>query len=218
LPCPPHTHPVLTLTNLDEEYWISFPSVYAHNLLLGALRMEVGDTGVIVCKKTGLRAEIAFNQIGMFSSSTLNSVSGRVFVEAGGRKIASIKGHWDKVLFLSREGGAGAAASAAPSSPSSSSAAASSSSASAEAPWLDLTSIPVLPKYVLPLDAQGPWESRRLWRYCAEELGQRPEVNWAAVDREKLHLEEEQRLLPCHGKVGTPAFKEWEPKLFKPRK
>jgi hypothetical protein len=34
---------VLTLTNLGEEYWITFPTYYAHNLLIGSLRMEVCD-------------------------------------------------------------------------------------------------------------------------------------------------------------------------------
>jgi hypothetical protein len=154
--------------------------------------MEVGDLGVVVCKKTGLRAEVNFQQLSMFSSATLNSVEGKVFVAASGKKVAGIRGHWDKVLYLTPEGGA-------------------------EAPWLDLTTLPVQPKHVLPVEAQGPWESRRLWRYCAAELQQRPEVNWAAVDREKGHLEEEQRLLPCHGKHGAADYKDWEPKLFKQR-
>ena len=184
---------VFTLTNLDEEYWISFPTFYAHNLLLGQLRMEVGDQGVVLCKKTGLRAEVNFQQISMFGSATLNSVEGRVFAEgAGGKKIASIRGHWDKVLFITPEGGA-------------------------EAPWLDLAATPVMPKLVLPLEAQGPWESRRLWRYCSEELQQRPEVNWAAVDREKGQLEEEQRVLPCHAKHGSAEYKDWQAKVFKPK-
>ena len=38
----------LTLTNLDEEYWITLPSYYAHNLLIGTLRMEVGKTSTLV--------------------------------------------------------------------------------------------------------------------------------------------------------------------------
>ena len=185
---------MLTLTNLDEEYWISFPTFYAHNLLLGTLRMEVGDTGVVVCRKTGLRAEISFNQLTMFgAASAQNSLDGKVFVEATKAEVATFKGHWDKVVTLTRAGGK-------------------------EQPWLDLTTLEILPKYVLPVEAQGPWESRRLWRYTAEELLARPVVNWAAVDREKGHLEEEQRLLPCHGKHGSPEYKDWEPKVFKPRK
>ncbi len=181
------------MTNLDEEYWISFPAFYAHNLAIGTLRMEVGDKATVVCQKTGLRAEIDFQQTGMFSSATLNSISGKVFATSPAqRDIASISGNWDKVVFLAKGEGAKAE------------------------PWLDLTTQRVEPKYVLPLSAQGPWESRRLWRYTAQELLQRPEVNWSAVELEKGHLEEEQRLLPCHLKHGAPEYRDWSPKLFKP--
>lgn len=43
----------------------------------------------------------------------------------------------------------------------------------------------VQPKYVLPIEAQGPWESRRLWSPVAAELLKRPTVNWNKVDELK---------------------------------
>ena len=102
---------VLRLTNLDEEYWITFPTFFAHNLLIGRLRMEVGDTARIVCSKTGLSATLVFNQVGMFTSAdVLNSVTGSIsrFNVAGGRKegevLYKIRGHWDSKLFIKAEG------------------------------------------------------------------------------------------------------------------
>lgn len=186
---------MLTLTNLDEDYWISFPAFYAHNLLLGSLRMEVGDVGHIVCKKTGLRVEITFQQMGVFSSSSaLNSLEGRVFGEAGGKKVATFKGHWDKQVLLRMEG------------------------SGEEKVWLDVTALPVAPKHVLPEESQGPWESRRLWQHTKDVLCVRPTVEWATVEREKGQLEEEQRLLKCHEKEASPDYTPWTPKCFKPVK
>lgn len=67
---------------------------------------------------------------------------------------------------------------------------------------------------MLPLGLQGPWESRRLWAHAADELNARPTVDWAAVDREKTHLEEEQRVLACHAKERSPEYEAWTTKKF----
>ncbi len=40
------------------------------------------------------------------------------------------------------------------------------------------------------------------------------QVNWDEVDREKGQLEEEQRLLACHAKVGSAEYKDWVTKKF----
>lgn len=130
----------------------------------------------------------------MFSSADrLNSVDGRIVRDAGkGAKeevLVKLRGHWDKSIFAAAPGGA-------------------------ESLFLDVAAARVAPKMVLPLDAQGPWESRRLWRHAAGELNKRPTVDWSAVDREKGQLEEEQRLLGCHARVGSAEYKEWPTKLF----
>jgi hypothetical protein len=102
---------VLSISNLGEEYWITFPTFYAHNLLLGKLRMEVGDAARIVCSKTGLSATLNFNQIGMFTSAdVLHSVSGTItrFNQAtrkNGDVLYKIRGNWDKQLYATAEGG-----------------------------------------------------------------------------------------------------------------
>jgi hypothetical protein len=53
---------ILTLADKGEQYYFTFPTYYAHGLLVGTLRMEIGDSVHIVCAKTGLRADIEFHQ------------------------------------------------------------------------------------------------------------------------------------------------------------
>jgi len=83
-----------------------------------------------------------------------------------------------------------------------------------EAPWFDTRTLKVAPKYVLPLEKQGPWESRKLWSKVTAALRKRPNVDWAVVDREKSVLEEAQRELACHSKEGGV----WSTKYFHERK
>ena len=209
VPRPPPTRSSLIARCL-QEYVITFPTYYAHNLLIGTLRMDIGDPAHIVCAKSALRADITFNQMGTFSSADrLHSVEGRVvripegasattkkagwFSKGGaaeGELIGTISGHYDKVLFWGDASGA-------------------------LEPLADLTALPVAPKWVLPLSLQGPWESRRLWQFATTALLVRPKVDWDAVDREKAQLEEEQRLVPCHNfKPGAPGYAEWPTKKF----
>lgn len=174
---------------------MTFPTYYAHNLLLGQLRMEVGDTAHIVCKKSGFRADIEFHQKTLFGKSdAMNSVTATVYqLQEDGRTKAkdlfTITGHWDKKLFMNVKG-------------------------AKQELFLDVTALKVSPKMVLPISVQGPWESRRLWQFATKHLSTRPRVDWDAVEREKAQLEEEQRLVPCHFKPGSKDFKEWKTKKF----
>jgi len=112
---------------------------------------------------------------------------------AEGEVLAHVSGHYDRVLFITPTGGPTDV-------------------------LMDLSTARVAPKYVLPLSLQGPWESRRLWQFATSELLKRPVVDWAAVDREKAQLEEEQRLVPCHNfKPGTAGYADWATKRFHTR-
>jgi hypothetical protein len=85
---------------------ITFPTYYAHNLLIGTLRMEIGDSAHIVCKATGLRADIDFHQKSMFGGSDkLNSASAVIRRmpggnSSGGEELFHIAGHWDKSFTI----------------------------------------------------------------------------------------------------------------------
>lgn len=205
---------VLTLGNRGgEQYWFTFPTYYAHGLLMGTLRMEIGDTVHIVCEKTGLRADIDFLQKPTFGGADkqnavegsirrMPSGSGAASKKTGGgwfggsakpegEELFKVSGHWDGVVNIAPAAGG------------------------AETVLLDVTKEPVAPKYVLPIALQGPWESRRLWQFATAELMTRPTVDWDQVDREKGQLEEEQRLVPCHAaKPGAEGYEEWATKKF----
>eukprot|EP00158_Paraphelidium_tribonemae_P000233 Partr_v1_DN20168_c0_g2_i1_m32647 putative Oxysterol-binding protein len=96
---------VLKLTNRGPEtYYITFPTYYAHNLLLGTLRMEVGDVGHIVCEATGLRADIEFTQKPMFGGADrlngLNGIIKRTTGAGGAKDLFHVTGHWDSVMYI----------------------------------------------------------------------------------------------------------------------
>lgn len=195
---------------------MTFPTYYAHNLLIGTLRMDIGDTARVICVKTGLRADIEFCQMGTFSSSDkLHAVEGTIrtipegastavkkggwFSKGGlaaeGEVLAKITGHYKDVLYVTP------------------------TETGKQEILVDIKRCPIRPKRVLPISLQGPWESRRLWQFATEQLLRRPLVDWEAVDREKAQLEEEQRLVPCHAfKPGHAGHEEWKTKKFHLRK
>ena len=86
---------------------ITFPTYYAHNLLIGTLRMEVGDVGHIVCTKTNLRAVVEFQQKSLFGpSDRLNSLTATIKKTAPSEEtLYTITGHWDKVMHITSKKG-----------------------------------------------------------------------------------------------------------------
>lgn len=57
-----------------------------------------------------------------------------------------------------------------------------------ETEFLDVTKLPVLPKKVLDIPYQGPYESRRLWNEVTQAI-RRPEgPDWDRVQTEKTRL------------------------------
>jgi len=177
----------LRFTDRDEEYFITLPSFFAHGLLLGTLRMEIGGDATIVCEKTGHRADIKFKQKPMMSGE-YNVVQGSISV--GKAKLFDIAGKWDTQLdVIDRR-------------------------AKKKSELLvDVRREPIAPKEVLPIDKQGPWESRRLWAGVTAALQKRPTVDWMAVDRLKGKIEDDQRTLPCHQEGA--AFRPWKTKCFR---
>jgi Oxysterol-binding protein len=183
----------LHLVNNDEVYYITFPTYYAHNLLLGTLRMEIGDSYTVYCPKTKLKSVVNFTQRGMFTSAGLNGVNGTISQDKD--VLFSFEGTWDKSIEITNM------------------------KTKQKSEYLDVTKQTISPKYVLPISLEGPWESRRLWQNTTIELTKRPTVDWSKVDREKAQLEEEQRLLACHSvKESSPQFKQWGFKKFHPKK
>lgn len=176
----------LTLTDKDESYWITYPDANAHNLLMGTLRMEYGGASVIYCAKTKCKAEFTWHQKPFWGGEdNINKVTATI--TENGKQVAVVEGYWNDKMHITRTGGA-------------------------KALFLDTKAEPILPKRVLPIHLQGPWESRRLWARTSLMLNARPTVEWGDVDKSKGLLEEDQRLLACHKKGDE--FKPWEPRMF----
>jgi oxysterol-binding protein-related protein 8 len=208
---------LVTLTNISEDYFLTLPTFFAHNLLLGKLRMEIGDSTAIICVKTGLRCDINFHQRTMFSDEKLTMVDATISkIGADGRSkgetLCSFSGHWDSVIQQTF------GASVTPLMSGCAVGVEGLDVSSKGAPFIDVTKLHIAPKYTLPINKMGPWESRRLWQFCTQELLKRPIVDWGLVDREKGQLEEEQRLLPCHQKESSSDYVPWTTKKFHPSK
>lgn len=179
----------LNLINLDELYHVTFPNYYAHNLLMGTIRTEVGDKSVVICEKSGLRADLEWHQKPMlWGTDEIARVTVKVSEIKGGKVLYEIDGHWDKQFEITDV------------------------SSGKKSEFLDVTKLKVAPKWVVPTELQNPWESRRLWGKVTEALMVRPEVDWDEVTRRKLKLEDEQRELNCHKKGDE--FEEWPTKFF----
>lgn len=136
----------------------------------------------------------------------LNSLTGTL--SHNGTEIAKLDGHWDKIIYYTPKGGSKVC----PSAVLSGCAAVLSPFVNQEV-LVNLETAPVMPKYVLPIAQQNPWESRRLWSKAANLLNVRPTVDWDAVDAAKGELEHAQRQLPVHQKVPGP----WYTKKFHER-
>jgi len=66
------------MLNYDEEYTLTFPSVYGRGILWGTLLMELGGNVTIKCEKSDMRTEIEFKTKGFFSVD-YNLVAGKIF-------------------------------------------------------------------------------------------------------------------------------------------
>lgn len=153
----------LYVLNRNEEYRWTFPNFYANGLLVGTLRMEMGDSVSIVCEKTKLQATFEFKQKPTFGGE-FHLVSGYISQSDTGRKLFTIEGKWTERFNITD------------------------CATGATSLFLDVTTEPIAPKFVLPLEQQGPWESRRVWVSVTNMMAMRPTVDWTRVDREKLAI------------------------------
>ena len=57
-----------------------------------------------------------------------------------------------------------------------------------ETEFLDVTKLTVLPKKVLDVPYQGPYESRRLWNKVTTAIRRAEGPDWKTVEQEKTRL------------------------------
>lgn len=167
-----------------EIYTLSQPNIYARGILFGKLKYEMGDHMVITCKSLGLKADIEFKTKG-FISGTYNAIEGKV-TDDDGDLLYGITGKWNEVMYIKdiRSG-------------------------EKSVFWDCFTAKPLAPK-VRPLDEQGEFESRRLWKKTTDALAKRDHIE---ATEEKFKIEEEQR---NEAKKRADDGVEFHPKLFRP--
>jgi len=75
------------------------PTYYAHGLLFGTLRTEIGDKTAILCEKSGYRADFNFQMKPMFGGD-YHIVSGSITNTRTGKKVYTFTGKWNEDFKL----------------------------------------------------------------------------------------------------------------------
>ncbi|XP_074070816.1 oxysterol-binding protein-related protein 11 isoform X2 [Macrotis lagotis] len=171
---------VLSLLEHGEEYTFSLPCAYARSILTVPW-VELGGKVNVNCAKTGYSASITFHTK-PFYGGKLHRVTAEVKHNTSNTVVCRVQGEWNSVLEFTYSNG--------------------------ETKYVDLTKLSVTKKRVRPLEKQGPFESRRLWKNVTESLRD-SEIDKAT--EHKRALEERQRSEERHrAETGTP----WQTKYF----
>ncbi|XP_055908551.1 oxysterol-binding protein-related protein 8 isoform X2 [Eupeodes corollae] len=176
----------LTLLPRGESYTLTTPYAHCKGILMGTLSMELGGKICIECENTGYKTEIEFKLKPFLGGSEYtNLVTGKV--KLGKETLANINGHWDTEIRIkdSRSSDETILFSATPE-----------------------TKQKRLMRYCVPIDAQEPMESERLWQLVSAAIRRDDQV---AATEEKTVLEEMQRNA---AKERKALCTEWIPTHF----
>eukprot|EP01113_Clastostelium_recurvatum_P003760 TRINITY_DN11656_c0_g1_i1.p1 TRINITY_DN11656_c0_g1~~TRINITY_DN11656_c0_g1_i1.p1 ORF type:complete len:426 (-),score=81.34 TRINITY_DN11656_c0_g1_i1:74-1351(-) len=154
----------LNCIDLDEQYTITFPSVYARGILFGTLLMEMVGTVNISCAKTGLKTEIEFKAKPFFGGD-YDVIVGKI-KNAKSETLYTINGKWHSAMTITH------------------------AKSKQTSPFLDPKGSRRSPMNVRPLDQQEETESQRMWAAVTDAIKKRDQK--IATD-EKTKLEQAQR-------------------------
>jgi len=91
---------IVYILPFDEEYELTFPSLYAKGFLFGTLMMELVGTVHVRCRKTGYSAEIEFRQKPVFGGD-YNALQGKIFHRnTPNNALYQIQGKWDSRIEI----------------------------------------------------------------------------------------------------------------------
>ncbi|CCF57996.1 hypothetical protein KAFR_0D03480 [Kazachstania africana CBS 2517] len=166
-----------------EKYSFTQPNMYARGILFGKMKFELGDHAIV--KGPKYLADIEFKTKG-FISGTYDAIHG-IIKDYTGKKYYEITGKWNDIMYVKNL-------------------------QKAEAPKTVLFNShehrPLKP-IVRPLEEQGGYESRRLWKKVCDALAAR---DHKVATEEKSLIENEQRAL---AKRRLEDGVEFHPKLFR---
>ncbi|GMM57414.1 oxysterol-binding protein related protein [Maudiozyma humilis] len=166
-----------------EKYTLSQPNIYARGILFGKMRVELGDHMII--KGPTYQIDIEFKTKG-FISGTYDAIEGTI-KDKNGKEYYEISGKWNDVMYIKDLKTKGA---------------------KKQVLFDTNKNKPTKPK-VRPLDEQGDYESRKLWKKVTDALAVRDHE--VATD-EKFKIENYQREL---AKKRVEDGVEFYPKLFR---
>ncbi|CAO1403299.1 unnamed protein product [Diamesa serratosioi] len=131
---------VVTLSDLNEEYILTFPNGYGRSILTVPW-IELGGNVTINCPKTGYHAEIDF-LTKPFYGGKRNKVQGEIYSPNEKKSFLSIYGEWSGLMEAKYNDG---------------------TKAKAEV-FVDVNQIPIFKKQVRSVMNQEDNESRKIWR------------------------------------------------------
>lgn len=166
-----------------EKFTLTQPNMYARGILFGKMRIELGDHMVINSPKH--KVDIEFKTKG-FISGTYDAIEGTIKDQAG-NEYFEISGKWNDIIYIR--------------------------DLQKKAPktvLFDASKAAPLKPLVRPLEEQGNFESRKLWKKVTDALAAR---DHATATEEKFKIEDYQRTLAKkRAESGSPFL----PKLFRP--
>ncbi|PVU92814.1 hypothetical protein BB559_003576 [Furculomyces boomerangus] len=153
--------------NRDEEYYITYPNIYARGILFGKMFLEVGEKASIECKKNDLMYTVDFKTKGFFGKE-YNQVCGKIKRISSGQVLYEITGDWQNIMYIKD----------------------CTKKSESKQVFFDSSKENLTPLDVVPIEEQESNESRRLWNPTTIAIKQR---NLENATKEKTKIEMEQR-------------------------
>ncbi|CUS20602.1 LAQU0S01e10352g1_1 [Lachancea quebecensis] len=166
-----------------EKFTLTQPNMYARGILFGKMRIELGDHMVIKSPKH--KVDIEFKTKG-FISGTYDAIEGTIKDHAG-NEYFEISGKWNDIIYIRDL-----------------------QKKTPKSVLFDASKAKPLKPLVRPLEEQGDFESRKLWKKVTDALATR---DHATATEEKFKIEDYQRTL---AKKRAESGSSFLPKLFRP--
>ncbi|KAJ2963178.1 hypothetical protein NQZ79_g1760 [Umbelopsis isabellina] len=157
----------IVMLSRDETYRITFPNVYAKGVLVGNLRMEVGDRSSIICEKNNLVCHLDFKTTGMFCKD-MHQLRGEIKDLSTGDILFKITGDWMGKLYITD------------------------TKTNQESLFLDIETLQVQKLLIQDDSEQQSNESRQVWKSLTTALKTN---DLDTANKEKRAVEEHQRNL-----------------------
>lgn len=147
-----------------EVYELTQPNIYVRNVLVGTLKLEIGDKAVVTCPALDMKCVVEFKVKG-YIYGTYHEIKGTITHKD--EPLYEITGKWNEVIYIKSLKGKGK-----------------------KEVFFDTNQDRVHKPSVRPIAEQGPLESRRLWEKVCHALS---EKNQKIATDEKFFIEDRQR-------------------------